>query len=181
MVSKHKEESVIVAEQTGGKELHERPEDDMTALEDPAQATVQAEYSKETTRRFFEACNRHDLNEIMSFFHPDVVHHSRLSDYPKEGIAFAYQVTLQAFPDLSWNVLETIADGDRVASLVRFEATHSGDYLGMPATGRSVSFLCADFGRLKDGQFIEHRGVLDELHLVAQIGIVPETFLAQMS
>jgi predicted ester cyclase len=150
----------------------------MTTVED---RTLQAERSKDVVRRFFEACNRHDLDEIMSFFHRDVVHHSRLSDYPKEGIAFAYRVTLQAFPDLKWNVLEMTAEGDRVATLVRFEATHSGDYLGTAATGRPVRFLCADFGRIQDGQFIEHRGVLDELHLVAQIGIVPETFLAQMS
>jgi C-1 hydroxylase len=150
----------------------------MTTVEELASQT---ERTKDVTRRFFEACNRHDLDEIMAFFHPDIVHHSRLSDYPKEGIAFAYQVTLQAFPDLRWNVLETIAEGERVAVLVQFEGTHSGEYLGKPATGRKVKFFCVDIGRIKDGQFIEHRGVLDELHLVAQIGVVPETFLAQMS
>lgn len=150
----------------------------MTTVEDRAAET---ERTKDFTRRFFEACNRHDLDEIMTFFHPDIVHHSRLSDYPKEGIAFAYQVTLQAFPDLRWNVLETVAEGDRVAVLVQFDGTHSGDYLGKAATGRKVKFFAVDIGRIQDGQFIEHRGVLDELHLVAQIGVVPETFLAQMS
>jgi steroid delta-isomerase-like uncharacterized protein len=141
----------------------------------------ETERTRDVTRRFFEACNRHDLDEIMSFFHEDIVHRSRLSDYPKEGIAFAYKVTLTAFPDLKWNVQEIIADGDKVAALIRFEGTHQGDYLGKPGTGKLCRFFAADFGRIQDGQFIEHRGVLDELHLVAQIGVVSETFLAQMS
>jgi predicted ester cyclase len=142
---------------------------------------AQTEQTKEVTRSFFEACNSHDLDKIMSYFHPDIVHHSRLSDYPKVGIAFAYQVTLNAFPDLKWNVQEIIAEGNRVASLVLFEGTHQGEYLGKSATGRSCRFFAVDFGVIEDGQFIEHRGVLDELHLISQIGVVPETFLAQMS
>lgn len=133
------------------------------------------------TRDFFAACNTHDIRSIMSFFHSDIVHHSRLSEYPKSGIEYAYRATLTAFPDLQWNVREVIAQEDRVAALVFFEGTHSGAYLGKEATGRKCRFFAVDFGRVVDGQFIEHRGVLDELHLIAQIGVIPETYLTQMS
>ncbi|MEV0083516.1 ester cyclase [Saccharopolyspora sp. NPDC050642] len=139
------------------------------------------EQTKRVARAFFDACNSHDLDRIMDFFHQDLVHHARLSDYPKEGVAFVYDLTLKAFPDLRWNIVEMVAEGDRVCTLVHYEGTHRGDYLGLVDTGKQVSFYSINIARVRDGRFIEHRGVLDELHLLAQIGALPEPFLAQMS
>ena len=137
--------------------------------------------TRELVHRFFDACNRRDMDGVFDCFHPDIIHYSRLSEYPKNGIAFAYGATFSAFPDLQWTIHEIIAERDRVATLVSIEGTHQGEYLGQAATGRRVRIWSVDIGRVKDGRFIEHRGVLDELHLIAQIGIVPETYLAQMS
>ncbi|MEU4445533.1 ester cyclase [Actinosynnema sp. NPDC050801] len=138
-------------------------------------------HTRDVATRFFEACNTHDLDRIMGFFHPDIVHHARLSDYSKEGIAFVYELTLQAFPDLRWTIVEMIAEDDRVATLIRYEGTHSGDYLGVSNTGKKVDFFSINIARVVGDQFIEHRGVLDELHLLTQIGALPAPYLAQMS
>lgn len=151
---------------------------DVTDVEDLARQT---ERTKRVARKFFETCNTHDLDRIMDFFHTDIVHHARLSDYPKEGIEFVYKLTLDAFPDLQWNVVEMIAEGDRVSTLIRYEGTHRGDYLGQTNTGKKVSFFSINIARVQGDQFIEHRGVLDELHLLTQIGALPEPYLAQMS
>jgi len=149
-----------------------------TPLDDLASQTEQ---TKQLVRRFFDACNRRDFAEIFDCFHPDIVHYSRLSEYPKSGIAFAYEATLNAFPDLQWTIVDIIAEGEKVATLVSIEGTHLGEYLGKGTTGKRVRIWSVDIARVKDGRFIEHRGVLDELHLLAQIGVVPETYLAQMS
>lgn len=141
----------------------------------------QTEQSRAIALAFFEACNSHDIDRIMDFFHPDIVHHARLSDYTKDGIAFVYKSTLEAFPDLRWNVLDIIAERDRIAALIRYEGTHRGPYLHSTNTGRRVSFLSINIARIADGRFIEHRGVLDELHLLTQIGALPEPLLTQMS
>lgn len=138
-------------------------------------------HTRDVATRFFEACNTHDLDRIMSFFHPDIVHHARLSDYPKEGIAFVYELTLRAFPDLHWTIEEMIAEDDRVATLIRYRGTHLGDYLGQSNTGKRVDFYSINIARVVGDQFIEHRGVLDELHLLTQIGALPAPYLAQMS
>jgi steroid delta-isomerase-like uncharacterized protein len=137
--------------------------------------------TKQLVRRYYDACNRRDMEAVFACFHPDIVHHSRLSEYPREGIGYAFEATLAAFPDLHWEILELIAEDDRVAALVRVEGTHRGEYLGRAGDGRGVAVLSFDVARVQDGRFIEHRGVLDELHLLAQIGVVPETYLAQMS
>lgn len=146
-----------------------------------AEQATRTDEARQLVYRYFDACNRHDMAAIMDCFHPDIVHYSRLSEYPKDGIRFAFEATYQAFPDLQWTVLEVIAEGDRVASLTRIEGTHEGDYLGKSATGRRIQIFSVDVARVRDGRLVMHRGVLDELHLLAQIGVVPETFLAQMS
>jgi steroid delta-isomerase-like uncharacterized protein len=147
-------------------------------LEELAAQTAQ---SRALVERYYDACNRGDLEAVFECLHPDCVHHSRLSEYSKEGVAFAFEATLGAFPDMRWTIEELIAEGERVAALVLIEGTHVGEYLGKSATGKRVRVYSVDVARVRDGQFVEHRGVLDELHLLAQIGVVPDTFLAQMS
>lgn len=146
-----------------------------------AELSARTERTRELVRHYYDACNRRDFEAIFDCFHDDVVHHSRLSDYEKHGIPYAFQATFTAFPDLRWNPIEIVADGDRAAALVECEATHLGEYLGKEATGKRVKCFAFDVARVQDGKFIEHRGVLDELHLLAQIGVVPDTYLAQMS
>lgn len=148
------------------------------SLADPA---LETEQSKALVRRYFDACNRHDIEGVLACLHPDITHHSRLSEYPKAGVVFAFEATFGAFPDLRWTIRELIAERDRVATLVLIEGTHRGEYLGKAGTGKRVRVFSVDVARVQDGRFIEHRGVLDELHILAQIGVVPETFLAQMS
>lgn len=142
---------------------------------------AETDATRDLVRRYYDACNRGDLEAVFACLHPDCIHHSRLSEYPKGGVAFAFETTFRAFPDLHWTIVELIVEGDRAAALVRIEGTHRGEYLGKPGTGRRVSVHSVDIARVRDGQFVEHRGVLDELHLLAQIGVVPETYLAQMS
>jgi predicted ester cyclase len=60
-------------------------------------------------------------------------------------------------------------------------ATHTGDYFGAPGTGQNVT--CSVFGiaRVADGKLVEHWGVTDELHLMQQVGLLPEKYLAAMA
>jgi predicted ester cyclase len=137
--------------------------------------------TKALVLRYYDACNRRDMAAVFDCFHPQIVHHSRLSEYPKNGIGYAFQATLAAFPDLTWEIVEMIAEDDRIATLVLVQGTHQGEYLGRAATGTRIKVFSFDFARVRDGRFVEHRGVLDELHLLAQIGVVPQSYLAQMS
>jgi steroid delta-isomerase-like uncharacterized protein len=152
----------------------------MTSIASDARAS-DTEATKALVRRYYDACNRRDMPAVFACLHSDCIHHSRLSEYPKDGVAFAFDATFNAFPDLQWTIEELIADGADVATLVLIEGTHQGEYLGAAGTGRRIAVRSVDIARVRDDQFIEHRGVLDELHLLAQIGVVPQTFLAQMS
>jgi predicted ester cyclase len=50
--------------------------------------------------------------------------------------------------------------------------THSGDFLGIPATGRTVSFAGIDIYRVEDGKLAEHWHVVDQLSMLIQLGVV---------
>src|SRR5207302_9749630 len=43
-----------------------------------------------------------------------------------------------AFPDMWWHIHEMIAEGDKVVARTTMEATHTGDFFGIPPTGKHV-------------------------------------------
>src|SRR5262249_51971218 len=67
----------------------------------------------------------------------------------------AHAVFLSAFPDLQITVEGTVAEGDEVVVRWSVQATHVGDGLGLPATGRAVSFRGMTWIRYRNGKMIE--------------------------
>jgi steroid delta-isomerase-like uncharacterized protein len=73
----------------------------------------------------------------------------------QEFIDKSYSVFLAAFPDLWINVVGTVAEGDQVVVRWTASATHLGDGLGFPATGRKVAFRGMSWFRIQDGKLME--------------------------
>lgn len=76
---------------------------------------------------------------------------------------------LDAFPDLHDEVLLDLAEGDLVAAHQRWTGTHSGEFLGVPATGRAVAFTTTAILRI-EGELIaqawdegDYLGLMDQL------------------
>lgn len=81
----------------------------------------------------------------------------------------AFQAALSAF---ELEVGELIAEGDWVAYRLTWTATHSGDLMGVPATGRRITVTETHIERLRDGKIIEHGGDWDQLGLLQQVGAI---------
>jgi steroid delta-isomerase-like uncharacterized protein len=77
------------------------------------------------------------------------------------------------FPDLQWDVQETTVEVDRVASFSFWTGTHQGEFLGIPATGRSVKVEAWNLDRFQDGQLTESRIIMDVMGLLTQLGAIP--------
>jgi predicted ester cyclase len=78
-----------------------------------------------------------------------------------------------AFPDMRMEAEDVIASGDKVVARVRFTGTHRGDFMGIPATDRTVDVQLIDIVRFDDdGLAHEHWGVLDALAMMQQLGVV---------
>jgi len=82
-------------------------------------------------------------------------------------------VALTAFGTFHHEIAASIAEGDKVASRVTGFGTHTGDFVGVPATHKDVSMTGISIHRVKDGKLIEHWAQIDALSLLQQLGVIP--------
>jgi predicted ester cyclase len=83
-----------------------------------------------------------------------------------------YRVWFTAFSDFAFTAEDLVIEGDRAALLARVSGTHTGEFFGMPSTGRRMNLACGLFYRF-EGAFIAHeRRVLDFTGLLVQVGVL---------
>jgi len=66
-----------------------------------------------------------------------------------------------------------MADGKYVVSVDYQEATHCGEFVGIPATGKTVRLRYMDFWEVEDGKIKDNWVLLDFVDLLRQLGIDP--------
>ena len=76
----------------------------------------------------------------------------------------------RAFPDMTIEVNDVVASGDLIAFRGTMRGTHSGEFLGVPATGRAVTAGLLDLIRVEDGRIAEQWGGPDTYDLLTQLG-----------
>ncbi len=82
-------------------------------------------------------------------------------------------MVLTAFPDMQAAIEEMVAEGDKVAIRVNLQGTQKGELMGIPATGKRVTFVATMIDRLSGGQVVEHWEEIDMLGLMQQLGVAP--------
>lgn len=79
-----------------------------------------------------------------------------------------------AFPDFQMEIVELIAEGDKVVAHFRCSGTHSGEWLGVPATGRRFERVDELYiFEVCEGRLVSALGVEDNLSRLRQLGIFP--------
>jgi len=78
----------------------------------------------------------------------------------------------RAFSDFQVRILVQIAEGDLVATRWRFSATHTGDYLGHPATGKRASWTGVQIDRFDKGKIVESWVDWDKYRLFEELGFL---------
>jgi predicted ester cyclase len=120
-----------------------------------ANKAVVVRFNKEVIEQGSEATFR----ELMA---PDFVNHSAPPGAPAgpEGMLFTFTRVLRpAFPDLSVEIQDQVAEGDKVTTRKTIRGTHRGELFGIAPTGRSVEINVIDIVRVVDGRYAEHWGV----------------------
>jgi C-1 hydroxylase len=142
---------------------------------------MSVEVNKDLIRRYIETWNRGDIEELVEFWSPDLVHHTRNDRHGYEATKQIIAQFMSNFEDMRFRIEDMIAEGDKVVTRLRWRATHTGDYLCVPATRKQVECALIGIARVEDGKIVEHWGVTDELHLMQQMGLIPAEFLAAMA
>jgi steroid delta-isomerase-like uncharacterized protein len=88
-------------------------------------------------------------------------------------------VWLNAFSDAQLVVETVVVDGDWVAHTGVFKGTHDGTLASpegdVPATGRRLVGRCSQFARFQDGRSVEEHLYYDQMDVITQLGLMPET------
>lgn len=90
-----------------------------------------------------------------------------------EGLKDILRAMRAGFPDIVFAIEEQVAEGDKVASRFEWSGTHTGEFLGIPATGRPVRVWGIVIDRLVDGRIKDTRIIMDTLGLMIQLGVFP--------
>jgi steroid delta-isomerase-like uncharacterized protein len=93
----------------------------------------------------------------------------------KEAVKGCNTVLFGAFPDITfWTTEPLIAEGDKVVGRWKGEGTHQGEFAGIPATGKKVSFTGTTVYKVVDGKVVEEIGEEDAWLVLRQLGVIPE-------
>ena len=91
----------------------------------------------------------------------------------RQGFKQSLTALKTAFPDLHYTVDDSIDSGDRIVHRLTARGTMKGDFMGMPATGKRATWTEIHIGRVANGRLTEHWGLVDQLGMLVQLGIVP--------
>jgi predicted ester cyclase len=122
-----------------------------------------------------EILNQGKYELIEEIYAPDFVEHYPQPGVPptREGFKQFVMAYRSAFPDLHYTVEDAIEAGDKIVHRLAASGTMKGDFAGMSATGKHATWTEIHIGRVADGQVVEHWGLVDQLGLFVQLGIVP--------
>jgi steroid delta-isomerase-like uncharacterized protein len=141
-------------------------------------STVQETSNKATFTRFCDAMNTGDpeliSKTIDELVEPDAQIRTPLP-IEATGAQLAKEVFARlhrAFPDLRITVEDVIAEGDKVVARKSVTGTHRGHYMGIPPTGRSVTYNEIFIARFVNGRIAETWGVVDVLSQMRQLGAI---------
>ena len=137
----------------------------MTAQQDATAANIAL------VREGFDAFNQGDIDAAVAHVSPDLV--MNMAGLPqRHGLDVwrqGFDVIKRGFPDLRAHIDDVVASGDQVALRLTFRGTHQGEFLGIPATGRTIEYVSHEFYRIADGQIAEEWICSDLATLQAQL------------
>jgi steroid delta-isomerase-like uncharacterized protein len=91
----------------------------------------------------------------------------------REGLKEVIGQMRAAFPDIHWVLDEMVAEGEKVVSRFTWSGTHRGTFLGIPATGRSISVKGVVIDHVVAGKMVDSRILMDGLSMMQQLGALP--------
>jgi predicted ester cyclase len=119
--------------------------------------------NKAMVHRLLEAINTANMDVMDELFAPE------LAGQAKQG----FTAFRSAFPDWREDIVDLVAEEDKVVVRFKCSGTHRGEMMGIPPTGRRQEVDEVYFLRVEDGKFVEFWGLEDNLTRMRQLGLLP--------
>ena len=124
---------------------------------------MSAEENKAMLRRLVEAHNAGNMDVMDELFTPE------WAEQAKQG----YTAFRSAFPDWREEIVDVVAEEDKVVGRFKCFGTHRGEMMGIAPTGRRMEVDEVYFLRVENGKFAEFWGLEDNLTRMRQLGLLP--------
>ena len=140
----------------------------------PSAWAADGEANKKLVRALIEeVMNKRQPAAVDRFLATDFIEHN--PNLP-QGLAGRKQFVANlyaGFSDYRGEIVEILAEGDKVVVRTQWSGTQDGPFLGLPPSGNKVRFSTADFFRIANGRIAEHWDVVDSLPRAVALGLVP--------
>jgi steroid delta-isomerase-like uncharacterized protein len=90
-----------------------------------------------------------------------------------EGLLNFVRAFRAAFPDLHFAIEDVVTNEDKVVWRCVGTGTHRGDFMGIPATGKSIKVQAIIISRFENDLWREDRVCWDQLGMLQQLGVIP--------
>ncbi|MGV2828370.1 ester cyclase [Myxosarcina sp. GI1(2024)] len=139
------------------------------------------EQNKALVLKFYEAFDQKDVELGRKLMSADIKGRDMGTDTLNGYDAFMQygMMMFTAFPDGRHSLEEIIAEVDKVVTRGTFSGTHRGELMGIPPTGKQVSFSVFHIDRVFDGKIVEHWGQGDIFAMMQQLGVIPSSNLGE--
>ena len=139
-------------------------------------ATAQTEANKALVFRLGQVWNQGNLAVADEIFATDFVNHDPSRPDVTDLESYKAEVVNHrtAFPDFRV-VLSMVAEGNKVAARWTATGTHQGEFMGIPPTGKHMTWTGMNIFRLAGGKIVEVWWIYDTLALMQQLGVMPPT------
>jgi steroid delta-isomerase-like uncharacterized protein len=140
-----------------------------------AQTETGARTAEEVARAAFEAFIAHDVDAVLSQWHPEGI-----QDWVPLGIFRGhdemrplFESVFAAVPDMDMRIEEVTADDRRVAIQWRSRGTHTGTFMGIEPTGRTLELRGVDIMEVEDGLVVKNTVYYDGAAQARSLGLMP--------
>lgn len=122
---------------------------------------------------YVEMLNTHAPDLVDRFVAENYVNHNAFVADGREANRQFWTGFFAALPDLSATMEDLVISGDRVVGRFVYRGTHTGAFMGIPASGNAVEMRSIDIWRFAGGMFVEHWDELNLMQVFQQIGALP--------
>ena len=138
-------------------------------------ATRTTEENKAVVRRFIdEIFLEGNLDSVDELLTEDFTPHTWGKVEPgKEAMKAAIERVSKGLSDASMTIEDVIAEGDRVAVRLTSHAVQTGEFMGLPPSGKPYTIGEIHIFRLVDGKVAEHWHQADFMGMMRQLDASP--------
>ena len=132
--------------------------------------------NKQLIRQLYQESGKFggDVSKLRSFhekyYAPDFINHTTSADMNREQVIQMSTMYITAFSETVSTINDTVAEGDKVVTRYEIKCTHTGMYMGIPATGKEIVVKGMEISIIKGDKVVETWDFPDSLGIMTQLG-----------